>query len=164
MESSFSDWKTPSIAAIVSLVVVFFAAITIQGVPFSWVFRSLAPLDITAGALTVEVSPQIPTTLGQEIMVTVRDASTNKPVEKATVSISRDGGKLLDLMTNDKGQTRFEYPGMTTIIVVRKDRYAAAMKVIPRVPDAWILAEERSWIASIVTGVLVFIITKRMQK
>jgi len=132
----------------------YFALMLAQGVPNSYTWRNLIPLDITRGAFLVEVSPQVPTTLGQEVTVTVRDAGTGKPVDKASVSISKNGDKLIVLTTDNNGKVRFDYPGIATVIVVTKELYRSEMKVIPKVPDTWILAEERAWLASIAASVI----------
>lgn len=106
--------------------------------------------------MAVDVYPTIPVTLGELITVTVKDAATNEPVDKASVSVMKDGSQIVVLMTDQKGQARFEYPGLTTVIVISKVLYTTSTKVIPRIPDHWILSLYVAFGAAAVGGFLAF--------
>jgi hypothetical protein len=145
---------------------VFFIAVVAQGVPISWLQGQLRPLSGLQSTFKVSVSPEVPWTTGETITVTVNDAQTLKPVEGASVDVSKDGAHLVDLTTDVNGRVQFEYPGETTIIVVSKaPDYTSAMKVLPRVPDAWLQAVTNglivATISGVVSGVLVAWITRR---
>jgi len=133
--------------------VVFFVALESQGVPIAWITARFKTLATVQGRLLVSVSPEVPRMLGERITLTVTDSQTLEPVQGASVTVSKDGGHLFDLQTDEKGTTSFEYPGEATIIVTSKLTYATETKVIPRVPDSWIRGEENAWIASIVSSI-----------
>jgi hypothetical protein len=140
---------------------VFIVANAVQGVPITWLQRQI-PLSLASGRLAVSVSPEIPTTKGEPITVTVTDANTLQPVEGASVSISKDGSHLVDQVTDANGHTQFEYPGETTIIVISKaPDYNSEMKVLPKVPDEWIRAIPISVIVAVVADIIVALIMSR---
>jgi hypothetical protein len=105
--------------------------------------------------------------LGERVTVVVADSQTLQPVQGASVTVSKDGGHLFDLETDEKGTTSFEYPGEATVIVISKLTYKTETKVIPRVPDSWIRAEMDAWVPStftaIVAGLVVALIIRRSQ-
>ena len=144
----------------------FLVATVVQGVPISWLQGQLKVLSVAQSRFTISVSPEVPATRGEMITVNVNDAQTLQPVEGASVSVSKDGAHLVDLTTDLSGRTQFEYPGETTIVVVSKSPdYASEMKVLPRVPDAWLQAVTNglvvATISGVVSGVLVAWITRR---
>jgi len=141
--------------------VVFIAATTAQGVPINWLQRQI-PLNLAQGRLSVSVSPEVPITKGQAVTVTVTNAQTLQPVEGASVSISKDGSHLVDLVTDANGRAQFEYPGETTIILISKGPdFATQMEVLPKVPDEWLRAIPISLFVAVVADIIVALFMSR---
>jgi len=140
--------------------VVFMVAATAQGVPINWLQRQI-PLNLAQARLSVSVSPEVPITKGQTITITVANAQTLQPVEGASVSISKDGAHLIDLMTDTNGRAQFEYPGETTIVLISKSDFATQMEVLPKVPDEWLRAIPISLIVAVVADIIVALIMSR---
>jgi hypothetical protein len=132
---------------------IFFAYVTIQGIPLSWITHQLPILSGVQQQFSIKVSPQVPTTSGQEITVTVTDRDSLQPVEGATVSVSLNGAHLIDLPTDAAGMASFEYPGETTIVVVKGGLYTPAMVVIPRVPDRWVMELFNGLVLATISGI-----------
>jgi hypothetical protein len=144
---------------------VFVVANVVQGVPITWLQRQIPIQSLVSGRLAVSVSPEIPTTKGQLITVTVTDADTLQPAEGASVSISKDGSHLVDQVTDANGHAQFEYPGETTIIVISKPpNYSPQMKVLPKVPDEWLRAIPISLIVAVVADIIVALIMSRFPR
>ena len=90
-------------------------------------------------AMSIEVNPTVPTTLGELITVRVLDAANNTPIEEATVKVLKDNMDFTNVTTNVDGIATFEYPGATTIVYVSKEGYNdASPEVIPKIPDSWV--------------------------
>ncbi len=119
------------------------------------------PLSGVQNQLTVLVSPQIPTAVGQNMTITVQDRQTTQPIQGATVSVSLNGNHLVDLATNALGQVSFDYPGETTIIVVSSGSYTSELVVLPNVPDAWPRDTVMSITVAVVSGLIVAFLSKR---
>jgi len=134
--------------------VVFFVAVASQGVPMAWIASRFKLLSTVQGRLSVSVSPEVPTMLGEPITLIVSDSQTLEPVQGASVAVSKDGDHLYDLETDQKGTASFAYPGEATIIVISKLTYVTETKVIPRIPDSWVRGEENAWIASTATSIV----------
>ena len=148
---------------LIVMVIAFFVVISVSGVPLVWLMHSIVPLSGVSAQnqLTVLVSPQIPTAVGQNMTITVQDRQTGQPIPSATVSISLNGNHLVDLATNALGQVSFDYPGETTIIVVSSGGYSSELVVLPNVPDAWSRDTIISIAVAVVSGLLVAYLSKR---
>jgi hypothetical protein len=149
-----------ALLGIVVMLIAFFVGASISGVPMTWLLHVVQPLSTVQNQLTVFVSPEIPTVVGQQVTVTVQDSHTGQPIEAATVSVSLNGNHLVDLPTSNSGQVSFEYPGEATIIVISASTYTSVMVVIPKVPVAWISDTTTSLIVAIVSGVIAAAISK----
>src|SRR4030043_90543 len=96
---------------ITSLIVVFFLVFIILtqvlGIPIWWVFRNIVSLSgmSTISKFDVTVNPEVPTTINENIVVTVLNMSSKIPVENATVSVYKDSGFISDYYTDSYGKT-----------------------------------------------------------
>jgi hypothetical protein len=105
----------------------------------------------TKKSMVVEVSPAVPSTLGQMIIVKVIDAQNDTPIEGANVRISKDGLNF-NVTTQMDGTAKFEYPGATTVVVVSKDNYYdSEPRVIPKIPDEWVTVRNYQYVTWVIT-------------
>lgn len=110
----------------------------------------------------VEVSPITPIFLGQEITIVVADKENHFPIQAAKVSVSKDGSRIIELYTNENGLVTIEYLGVVTIITVEKEGYFTVMKVVPRIPDKWIMGIITGiGLASVSAGINYWFLKKR---
>jgi len=58
----------------------------------------------------------------------------------------------------------FECPGEVTIIIISKDSYTPAMKVIPRIPNHWFMAPLTGMIVGILVDIIVFFFLFKWKK
>jgi len=101
--------------------------------------------------MVVEVSPAVPSTLGQMITVKVIDAQNDTPIEGANVRISKDGLNF-NVTTQMDGTAKFEYLGATTVVVVSKDNYYdSEPRVIPKIPDEWVTVRNYQYVTWVIT-------------
>jgi len=114
--------------------------------------------------MDVEVTWDAPLYPGQNVEVFATDSENRSPIQDAKVTISKDGSKITDLLTNENGLARFGYPGETTIVVVKKEGYGPVMEVVPHVPLKWPIGVVGSIIigivSSIIGGVIANLITR----
>jgi hypothetical protein len=97
--------------------------------------------------MSVEVSPLVPTTLGQTITVRVIDSQNGSALEGVSIKAVKDGLNI-DRITNSSGVATFEYMGATTVIYASKEGYFDSdPKVIPRIPDEWVATRNYMYIS-----------------
>jgi len=119
--------------------VAFIASTQALGIPLWWIFRNFAlstvPLE---SRFDVTINPEAPINIGDDILVTVLNASDRMPVEGAKVSLQKDGGHIYDYYTNASGKVIMEYVGEVTIIEVSKTYFKTVVEAIPHAPDRWV--------------------------
>ena len=129
----------------------FIISTQILGVPLWWVLRKLALFSIFQPESRFEIIINTtPTDIGDEVLVTVLNATNHMPVQGAKVSLRKDGIYIHDYYTNASGQVLVEYLGEVTIIEVSKTGFKTKVEAIPPNPPKWV----RNLIISVVTGVV----------
>jgi hypothetical protein len=121
--------------------ITFVISTQISGVPLWWVFRGLVPLSVveTESRFKLIVSPETPMEAGDDVLVTVRNASDQMPVEGAKVSLLKNGDHIHDYYTNASGQVIVEYVGEVTIIEISKTGFKTMLEAIPQSPIKWVI-------------------------
>jgi hypothetical protein len=162
------------IALLASLIVVFFLVFIILtqilGVPLWWVFRNIVPLSgvSISSKFDVTVNPDVPTTIGESITVTVRNMTSEIPVENATVSVYKDSGFINDYYTDNNGETSITYVGEVTVIKVNKEGFDGTVEAIPQVPDKYVRDQNNAIIGGLVSGIsssiLIVVLQQRLAK
>lgn len=147
--------------------IIFLAVSQVLGVPLWWIFGNVNELSSvrTQWDFQVSVNPETPLVIGDNIEVTVKNMTDRLPVDNAEVTVRKDGASLISLQTDSKGQVSFEYPGEPTIITVEKEAFKNSMKVIPKLPDAWVRDLSVSGIIGPLIGaVITYRLAKRNEK
>jgi len=132
-------------------------------VPSVWLFH-FPFLQVFQKKTDVQVRPSVPVFLGQLVTVNVTDARNNTSIQDAKVTISKDGVLVLTLSTSEDGIVTFKYPAEVTVIIISKDSYTPAMKVIPRVPNHWFMAPLTGMIIGILVDIIVFFFLYKWKK
>lgn len=154
----------PILSGVAVSLIVFMIIIQILGVPLWWLFRGLVPLSGVElnHSLGVEVSPAVPSNIGDNVVVIVRDTFNHSLVSGATVSVYKDSGFIRNYYTDDEGTIAITYVGEVTIISVEKDGYKGSMQAIPQVPDKYVREQNNAIIGALAGGfpsaILVFIL------
>lgn len=152
---------------VVVFFIVFIVVTQLFSIPLAWLFGRMIPLSALPlkRNMSVEVSPITPIFLGQEITIVATDKENHFPIQTAKVSVSKDGSRIIELYTNENGLVTIEYLGVVTIITVEKEDYFTVMKVVPRIPDKWIMGIITGiGLASVSAGINYWFLKKRKKK
>ena len=151
---------------VVVFLIVFLVVTQLFGIPLAWLFSWMRPLSAAPleRNMDVEVNPSTPILLGQEITIVVIDKENHFPIQAAKVCVSKDGLRIIELYTNEDGLVTIEYPGETTIITVKKEGYSPVMKVVPRIPDKWIMGILTAVVAGVATDWIIHFFRKKRKK
>lgn len=135
--------------------IIFVETLQYQNVPIWWVFRNLKSLQLaTPSQLILEVSPETPHNIGEEITATVTNSSSMLPVQGAEVDITKDGTSK-KVFTNANGIATFQYLGEVTVVQVQMDGINPSGYVaIPHSPDMYVQGRNNAIINGVVSGVL----------
>ncbi len=137
--------KTLEIIGIILVVFVavgfvsFLGITQIVGVPLWWTFRNIHEMSVIGlTKLLIEVAPEAPMNIGDEITVTVTNSSSKLPVQDAEVDVIKDSMSF-KFYTDSNGQATFEYLGEVTVVQAQMDGINPSQPVaIPKVPDTWV--------------------------
>lgn len=146
---------------------VFIASTQILGIPLWWVGRNLVPLSgipYPESKFDVTINPEAPMTIGDSVMVIVRNASDKMPVENAKISVNKDGDHIHDYYSNSSGQARITYVGEVTVIKVSKTDFKTLVEAIPHSPAKWVRDEYWSMGIGIISGIVGSVSTYMLQK
>jgi hypothetical protein len=134
----------------------FIASTQVLGVPLWWIFRNSVPFSVTPleSRFDVTINPEAPINIGDDVLVTVLNASDKMPVEEAKVSLQKDGEHIYDYYTNASGKVIVEYVGEVTIIEVSKTDFKTVLEAIPHAPDKWVRDQYTSMGIGIISAVI----------
>jgi len=145
--------------------IIFILSTQILGVPLWWVFRGIVRLSIIRieDEFKLTVSPES-ASVGDSVLVTVRNATDNSLVENAKISLYKNGDHIYDYYTDSRGQVEVEYVGEVTIIEVSKTGFKTEMQAIPESPTSWMNRELWSFISAVISGSVVAVFTHILQR
>lgn len=144
---------------------VFIASTQVLGVPLWWIFRNFVPFSVTPleSRFDVTINPEAPINIGDDVLVTVLNASDKMPVEDAMISLQKDGNHIHDYYTNASGEALIEYVGEVTIIEVSKTDFKTVLEAIPHAPDKWVRDQYTAMIIGVVSAVVGSVTTYLLQ-
>jgi hypothetical protein len=144
---------------------VFIASTQVLGVPLWWISRNFLPFSVAPleSRFDVTINPEAPINIGDDVLVTVLNASDKMPVEGAKVSLSKDGELIHDYYTNASGEVLVEYVGEVTIIEVSKTDFKTVLEAIPHAPDKWVRDQYTAMIIGVVSAVVGSVTTYVLQ-
>jgi len=116
---------------------------------------NLVPLSIVQPESRFEILINTtPTNVGDEVLVTVLNATNHMPVQGAEVSLRKDGAYIYDYYTNASGQVLVEYVGEVTIIEVSKTGFKTALEAISPNPPKWVRDLNISTVGGVISAVV----------
>ncbi len=141
---------------ILIFLVVSFVVTQILAIPLWWILNFGFRLStIGQTTLLATVSPETPLNINDRITVTVKNSSSQLPVEGAEVVATKDSQNVT-VYTDFNGQAFFPYFGEVTVITVQKTGFDSSYPVaIPQMPDAWV----RNLLISLGSGIVGGLIT-----
>ena len=145
--------------------IAFIASTQVLGIPLWWIFRNFAPLSTVPleSRFDVTINPEAPINIGDDVLVTVLNASDKMPVEGVKVSLQKDGEHIYDYYTNTSGKVIVEYVGEVTIIEVSKTDFKTVLEAIPHAPDKWVRDQYTAMIIGVVSAVVGSVTTYVLQ-
>jgi hypothetical protein len=139
--------------------VVFIGLTQAYGIPFWWLFSSIIPLsEVQPAMMTITVSPDNPSNLGQQEVVSVQDSGTRQPIAGVNVTIYYGGTSVFEVQTDRAGRATFSYAGSPTIIRLEKSGYTPMMRVLPNAPEQWVNGSYYSLGGGVFAGIMPLVV------